>query len=203
MNIDLVDSDDDLDDDDITIIDETQTNNRRALAIQIYKSVWDDFSAWDYEDNRLAIARLAVQGSSALAYSDTDLSYDDLIDESPGYTSNASPVFTICDYDPHGVLLATSGDVYTSEGTVPESLDIPPHPRYQACALSSRNILNIEKTSVDPDWTAPKVTQFIAYADDVAFPLTSYLDFFDDFAWQTKFKDPNGTPCFPLEDDLL
>lgn len=197
------------DDDTVTLIDESQTSGRRTFAQQLYKDVWDEFFTWEVQNNQHSISGLAATAS--IESRDFVLSQADLVaDWDPtviiwrgSYRSDLSvqarpqaamddepaETWAISDY-------STDGRVVDSVIVKPmtknfrfHSMALPPHPRYHACSLASRSVLVPER------WDSIKVTAFIPYADDPDFNVLTYLDWYDSFAWQTEFSDPDGLSC--------
>jgi hypothetical protein len=158
---------------------------KRALALRVYKEVWDEFNKWKAEDCKQQLLLLqkplpppeVAQASSSVASA--------LRRSEPGDVE----VIYLCD-SKDDVPLDPGGATVLMCKTIPLKLptDFAPHPRYESCTPSVQTVgLRLECAAHDEIETAP----FVPYADNPAFNAKAYLNQFRRFAWE-ELVDPDS-----------
>ena len=128
--------------------------------LDIYRSAWDDFYAWEIEYTSEVIASLATD-TPALDAPSVDDSQDIDIHL---FRSLERPI---------------SGTAHSPSQALPVA---QAHPRYQACTPSNQNVMS-KRASDNPFITA----LFIPFADEPRFQSSCFLK---EFLQDTEYTDP-------------
>lgn len=131
--------------------------------LDTYRTVWDDFYAWEAGYASGVIASLTADGPARDTPSVTDACFSQDADIL-AFRHSKQP---IADAPP----------------PLPEDLPrVQPHPRYQACTPSNQNIM-AKRSDYNPFVTA----LFIPFADEPGFQSKSFVE---EFLQETEYTDP-------------
>ena len=131
--------------------------------LDAYRSVWNDFYAWETDYSSEIIASLAADTPDRDAPSAEDSCFSQDID-----------VQTFC-----CLKRPISGIRYSSPRVLPV---VQAHPRYQACTPSNQNVM--AKRPNDNPFVTPL---FIPFADEARFQPRSFLE---EFLQESIYTDP-------------
>ncbi|KAG6867899.1 hypothetical protein C0993_009745 [Termitomyces sp. T159_Od127] len=159
------------------------TGSRLQRALQVYKAIWDEFYIQE-----VTYCEDVIKGCERPTNHPYTEIQGQLVDHvppefhlRPRKDDELLEDFTVEQFDVFGnpELYSTMYCLDASKGARrPYS-----YATYESCTPGSRNEIN-----VDPHCGA---LAFIPYADDESFKIYEYISYFDLFAWQSDFPDPD------------
>ncbi|KAH9164584.1 hypothetical protein EDB89DRAFT_2016838 [Lactarius sanguifluus] len=157
----------------------------RALALQVYKEVWDEFNKWKQENCKQQLLLLQKPLPPPAAAEDALLEASNLRDGEPGEVE----IIYLCDSE-DDIPLHPGGSTVLMCETV--HLELPteftPHPRYESCTPAVQSIALRPGSGAEYELD---VLPFVPYADDPTFDAKAYLGTFEWFGWM-DLGDPDA-----------
>jgi histone-lysine N-methyltransferase EZH2 len=154
--------------------------NDSNLVLQVYQSVWEEYSQWSSDHNTAALKSLETSHPHLDLQTDWELDPEDNCD-------NSNDLFTVTEFDTDGFIT----DEYVLKGNF-VILDQPvhPHPPYESCTPISRNLM----VGDDPD-----DLPFIPFADDPTYDYNLVIEEHSYCRWHQPYLDPDSM-CGSLTD---
>ena len=149
------------------------------LVLQIYRSVWEEYSEWSNK------CRTTTLESLAASYPKLDLQtyFEFKETESASEASLAADDddihFTVYEFNIDGL---TTDEYLISGKSLSVDQDFRPHPPYESCTPISRNLM----VGDDPDYLP-----FIPFADDPKYDFRLDIEEHHYFRWHQPFLDPD------------
>jgi hypothetical protein len=158
----------------------------RALALHVYKEVWDEFNKWKVENCKQQLLLLQKPLPPPTVVEETLLEEFNLRDGSePGEVE----IIYLCESEDDIPLNPGGSTVLMCETVhLKLPLNFAPHPPYEFCTPSVQSI------AIRPGSAAEfelDVLPFVPYADDPNFGAKAYLREFKWFGWES-LVDPDG-----------
>lgn len=157
--------------------------SRLQRALQVYRTVWDEFYIQEE-----TYCEDILKGCERPTTNDPSTEIQDVVDDvplefhpRPRKDGKFLEDFTIEQFDTSGNSERYS-TVYCFD-TNKESERPYRYPTYESCTPASRNEIIVDHHC--------GALAFIPYADDEAFKIGEYISYFDLFAWQSDFPDPD------------
>ena len=159
----------------------------RALALQVYKEVWDEFNKWkvEYCKQRLLLLQKPLPPPAA-----TETALLEVANLRDGGVPGEVEIIYICDSE-DDIPLRPGGSTVLMCETVHLELpeDFEPHPRYESCTPAVQSIAFRPGSDAENELD---VLPFVPYADDPTFDAKAYLAQFRYFGWE-DLGDPDGS----------
>ncbi|KAF8268570.1 hypothetical protein EI94DRAFT_1800296 [Lactarius quietus] len=157
----------------------------RALALRVYKEVWDEFNKWKVENCEQQLLLLQKPLPPATAAEDALLEESNLRE---GGEPGEVEVIYICESEDDIPPNPGSATVLMYE-TVHIELppDFAPHPRYEFCTPAVQSIALRSGSAAEHE---VEILPYVPYADDPTFEAKEYLRMFERFAWE-QIGDPD------------
>ena len=165
----------------------------RALALKVYKEVWDEFNKWKVENCEQQLLLLQKPLPPPAAVEDALLEASNLRE---GGEPGEVEIIYVCESE-DDIPLHPGGSTVLMCETVHLELppDFEPHPRYESCTPAVQSIALRSGSAADNDLVN---LPFVPYADDPTFEAKKYLRNFETFAWE-ELGNPDGvqlaSPC--------
>jgi hypothetical protein len=163
----------------------------RALTLQVYKEVWDEFNKWKVEYCKQRLLLLQKPLPPPAAAETALLEASNLRD---GGEPGEVEIIYICDSEddiplhPGGSTVLTCETVHLKLPKLRNKL-FAPHPRYESCTPAVQSIAFRPGSAAEEELD---ILPFVPYADDPTFDAKVYLGQWKYFGWE-NLGDPDGS----------